>query len=292
MLAAFLIAVVALPIVQQIDSGPPHRLPRTIAIDERLAADGRIRLGERLVLSRSPGGAGDTVIVAATVERRADPSEVARAEYRVRTHLDQLEGLLDYGDRADRFAIAARTEPLADSAIARINDVAFGFQAYRSRDIAVETSRTFLVVSRFHRAIGVITIVASAIFLLCIMLLKVDERRRDVAALRLMGISAGSIVRSVMVEAAIVAVLGSGVGVAMGWVSSQIINWHYRGVYRTPLTFSLVTPSIVAFAVVLSLALGLVAGFAAAQRLVRVPPLELLSGRHEDRPPAHRIRIS
>ena len=43
--------------------------------------------------------------------------------------------------------------------------------------------------SRFHRAIGVITIVASAIFLLCIMLLKVDERRRDVAALRLMGIS-------------------------------------------------------------------------------------------------------
>ena len=102
-----------------------------------------------------------------------------------------------------------------------------------------------------------ITIIASAVFLLCIMLLKVDERRRDVAALRLMGISAGSIVRSVMVEAAVVAVLGSGVGVAMGWASAQIINWHYRGVYRTPLAFALVTPGIVAFAVVLSLVLGL-----------------------------------
>ena len=210
----------------------------------------------------------------------------------MRTHLDQLQSLIDYGDRTDRFAIAARGGASADSAIGRTNDAAFGFQAYRSRDIAVETSRTFLVVSRFHRAIGVITIIASAVFLLCIMLLKVEERRRDVAALRLMGISAGSIVRSVMVEAAVVAVLGSGVGVAMGWVSAQIINWHYRGVYRTPLAFALVTPGIVGFAVLLSLVLGLIAGFAAAQRLVRVPPLELLSGRHEERAPIARARVS
>jgi hypothetical protein len=39
----------------------------------------------------------------------------------------------------------------------------------------------------------------------------------------------------------------------------------------------------VALAVSLSLLLGLIAGFLAAQRLVRVPALELLTGRHEDR---------
>ncbi|MGH9884206.1 MAG: ABC transporter permease [bacterium] len=128
-----------------------------------------------------------------------------------------------------------------------------------------------------------ITIVASAIFLLCIMLLKVDERRRDVAALRLMGISARSIVRSVMIESALVAGLGSAAGVGIGWIAAWIINWHYRGVYRTPLAFAVVTPNIVALAVSLSLVLGLVAGFLAAQRLVRVPALELITGRHEDR---------
>src|SRR5581483_3737388 len=176
-------------------------------------------------------------------------------------------------------AVSTRGAAATDSALRAINAAAFGFQAYRSRDIAVETSRTFLVVSRFHRAIGVITIVASAIFLLCIMLLKVDERRRDVAALRLMGISAGSIVRSVMIEAALVAVVGSAVGVGIGWLSSLIINWHYRGVYRTPLAFAIVTPQIVALAVALSLALGLIAGFVAAQRLVRMPALRLLTGR-------------
>jgi ABC-type lipoprotein release transport system permease subunit len=198
-------------------------------------------------------------------------------------HLDELQSLIGYGDRVDRFAVATRDSASTRSALRAINASAFGFQAYASRDIAVETSRTFLVVSRFHRAIGVITIVASAIFLLCIMLLKVDERRRDVAALRLMGISARSIVRSVMVEAALVAGVGSLAGVAIGWIASLIINWHYRGVYRTPLAFAVVTPGIVALAVALSLALGLIAGFLAAQRLVRLPALELLTGRREHR---------
>jgi putative ABC transport system permease protein len=275
--------LLAAAFVQTIDSVPPRRPPRTVAIDERLAADANIKIGDRLLLSSTPGGAGDSVVVTALVRRRADPSEVARGEYRVRMHLDQLQGLIGYGDRVDRFAVATRRPSATDTAVARINTAAFGFQAYRSRDIAVETSQTFLVVSRFHRAIGVITIVASAIFLLCIMLLKVDERRRDVAALRLMGISARSIVRSVMVEAALVAVVGSGVGVAIGWTSSQIINWHYRAVYRTPLAFALVTPGIVTLAVALSLVLGLLAGFVAAQRLVRMPALELLTGRREDR---------
>ncbi len=279
-----MIAALLAALLQSIDSVPPHRPPRTVAIDERLAADAKIKIGDRLLLSGAPGTAtGDTVVVSAFVQRRADPSEVARAEYRVRMHLDQLQSLAGYGDRVDRFAIATKGNAATDTAIRRINSAAFGFQAYRSRDIAVETSRTFVVVSRFHRAIGVITIVASAIFLLCIMLLKVEERRRDVAALRLMGISARSIVWSVMVEAAFVAVAGSAVGVALGWTSSLIINWHYRGVYRTPLAFALVTGDIVFLAVSLSLVLGLVAGFVAAQRLVHLSPLELLSGRRERR---------
>jgi putative ABC transport system permease protein len=214
-------------------------------------------------------------VVAAIVRRGADPSEIARAEYRVRMHLDHLQTIVGQGDRVGRFAVATRGERAADEALRRVNDVGFGFRAHRSRDIAVETSATFRVVSRFHRAIGVITIVASAIFLLCIMLLKIEERRRDVAALRLMGVSRASVARSVVLEAALVALLGSLLGVLVGWAMSALVNAHYRGVYRTPLAFALVTPEIVLFAVALSLVLGVAAGAAAAARLVRTPPLSL-----------------
>jgi len=248
---------------------------RTIAIDEAFAARAHLKIGDLISVSSRPGTIGDTVTVGAIVRRGADPSEVARGDLRVRMHLDQLQTIAGYGDRVDRFAIA--TTPAADipRLIDRINRVAFGFKAYRSRDIAVETSRTFQVVSRFHRAIGIITIVASSVFLLCIMVLKVEERRRDIAALRLMGISRATVVRAIVIEAAVVAVLGSALGVVLGWAVSLFVNWHYQALYRTPLEFSMVTPATVVFAVSLSLALGIAAGVVASLRLVRTPPLAL-----------------
>jgi putative ABC transport system permease protein len=249
---------------------------RTIAIDDRLAEDAKIRVGDRLLVSSKPGAPdGDTVVVSAVITRGADPADIARSEYQVRFHLDHLQILAGYGDRVDRFAVSTRGDSATAAALREINAAAFGFEAHRSRDIAVGTSRTFQVVSRFHKAIGVITIVASAIFLLCIMLLKVEERRRDVAALRLMGISATTVVKGVVAEAALLALVGSALGVGIGFAASEFINWYYQGVYRTPLSFSFVTGSIVAFAVALSLILGIVAGLLASLRLVRTPPLTL-----------------
>ena len=253
----------------------PQAGVRRIAIDERLASDAGLRLGDRVSLSATPGDSGQPAVIGAIVRRSADPAEIARGEYKIRLHLTQLQELLGYGDRVDRFAVATTSDAVAGDAADRINSAAFGFRAHRSRDIAVQTSATFVVVSRFHRAIGVITIVASAIFLLCIMLLKVDERRRDVAALRLMGIAAATIVRGVVLEAAGIAIAGSIVGVGIGQITSWIVNVHYSHVYRTPLRFSMVTGDIMLGAVTLSLVLGIVAGWLAARRLVRAPPLAL-----------------
>ncbi|MEO5815716.1 MAG: ABC transporter permease [Gemmatimonadaceae bacterium] len=253
----------------------PQDTARKIAIDERLAADAGLHIGDRVTLSATPGDSGEHAIIGAIVRRGADPAEIARGEYKIRLHLTQLQSLLGYGDRVDRFAVATPSEQAIPAAQERINAAAFGFHAHRSRDIAVQTSATFAVVSRFHRAIGVITIVASAIFLLCIMLLKVDERRRDVAALRLMGISGGTIVKGVVLEATGIAVFGSIVGVGFGALTSWIVNTHYQSVYRSPVKFSIVTGDVVLLAVSLSLVLGIAAGWLAARRLVRTPPLML-----------------
>lgn len=253
-------------------------MPRTIAIDEAFAEAAHLNVGDRVSISGRPGtetAPAEWVVVGAIFRRGADPSEVARADFKVRLHLDQLQRLSGYGDRVDRFAIATTDSADMARTLERVNRQAFGFRAYPSREIAVETSRTFLVVSRFHRAIGVITIIASSVFLLCIMVLKVEERRRDIAALRLMGISRASVAQSIVIEAALVAVLGSALGVLLGWVASLFVNSHYQALYQTPLAFSIITVPIVAFAVSLSLVLGIAAGLAASWRLIRMPPLAL-----------------
>ena len=263
---------------QVIDSAPTHPTAvRTIALDARMTADANVRLGDTVHISSAPNdSAAERVVVTALLARRADPSEIARSEYRARLHLDQLQRLIGYGDRVDRFAIRSTGESARASLLTTINNAAFGFRAWPSAEIAVRTSRTFQVVRRFHRAIGVITIVASATFLLCILLLKIDERRRDVAALRMMGISARTIVRSVVLEAGIIALLGSVAGVVIGIVMARLVNWHFQGVHRTTLAFTLVTSETVLLACGLSVVLGVVAGWVAARRLVGVPALTLL----------------
>jgi len=252
--------------------------PRTIAIDERLATAAGLAVGDTARIAAAAGAPGEVVRIAAITRRGADPSEVARNEFKVRLHLDHLQALTGSGDRVGRFAVrsrpAAGTSPAAVAAA--LNDAAFGFRAYPAADVAVETSATFRVVNRFHRAIGIITIVASAIFLLCITLLKVDERRRDVGALRLLGISSRTVVQAVVLEATLIALVGSAFGAVIGWAASALVNWYYQGVYATPLRFTLVTPGIIGFAVTLSLALGVLSGLVAARRLVARAALELV----------------
>lgn len=276
------VGIVTRPAAAQDDStrSPTYgrRAPavRGIAIDARMAEDLGLDVGSVVRLSGQPGVSGDSVRVDAVFQRKADPAEVARREYRIRTHLGQLQDMLGIDDRVDRFAVGVRRGVSPDSALARINHVAFGFRAHKSADVAVQSSRTFRVVERFHTAIGLITVVASAVFLLCLLLLSVEERRRDIAALRLMGISRGTVVRAIVIEAALVSVIGSVIGAGIGWLASLLVNAHFQQVYRTPLLFSLLTPEIFAFATLTSLVLGIGAGAVAAWRLVRTPPLTLL----------------
>ena len=67
-----------------------------------------------------------------------------------------------------------------------------GAQVLPTAEVAERASTTFRVVSRFQAAIAGITLVAGGVFLACIMVMKVQERRAAVAAARLGGFRAAS----------------------------------------------------------------------------------------------------
>ena len=246
-----------------------------IAVERSLAGRLGLEVGDTVRLGVAPDSLRALAVVAAIYEPRPDPAELSRQGRRVRMHLPDLAALLDAPDRVDRFGIGLTPGADADSAAALLNRYAFGFRVYPSVEIASESSQTFEVVSRFHRAIGFITIVASAVFLLCIMLLKVEERRMDAAVMRFVGVRRRTIFGALVLEAALVASLGSILGAGLAWLAGAATNSYYRRFFDTELTFSLITPRIVLFSVGLSLLLGLAAGAMAAWRLVRTPPMVL-----------------
>jgi putative ABC transport system permease protein len=249
-----------------------------VAIERQLARELGLAVGDTVALSPSAGSPGTRFVVSAIYEPRPDPAEIAKRERHLRLHLSDLADLLGSPDRVDRLSIGLWPGVSADSASQVLNRSAYGYQAYGSAEIASESSQTFRVVSRFHRAIAVITIVASAVFVLCIMLLKVEERRLDAAVMRFVGVRRRTIFGALLLEAVLVAILGSAMGTGLAYVAGAITNAYYRHFFETGLTFSLITPGIVWFSVALSLLLGASAGALAAWRLVQTRPL-LLWGR-------------
>jgi len=251
--------------------GPPE-----ILVERRLAESVPLAVGDTVAVRSLSGDAPPRpFVVTGVFERAADPSRIARNEMEVRFHLPDLEALLGERDRVDRFAVVLAPGASPDSAARWIEGLAFGTRAYGSRALAEETSATFRVVSRFHRAIGIVTILASAIFLLCVMVIRVDERKRDMGMLRLIGVSRGTVFRSIVLEAVGIALAGSAAGAGLGVLISGAVNAYYAAYYQTTLRFALVTPRIVLLAAVLGLALGAAAGGLAAWRVVNVPPQRL-----------------
>jgi putative ABC transport system permease protein len=262
-------------ILVSIGGNPAMAQVSEVAVERRLAEELDLSLGDTLHLGPATDSVTSLGIVAAIYEPRPDPAEIAKRERHVRLHLPDLAAMLGIPDRVDRFGIGLRPGVPPDTAAAVLNRTAFGYRVYGSSSIASQSSQTFLVVSRFHRAIAVITIVASAVFLLCIMLLKVEERRLDAAVMRFIGVRRRTIFGALLLEACLVAAFGSITGSVLAYLAGAATNAYYRRFFDTSLTFSLITADIVLFSVALSLALGLVAGAMAAWRLVHTRPLVL-----------------
>ncbi len=258
-----------------IGASPAGAQVAEIAVERRLASQLDLAVGDTVYLGPATDSVTTPSVVAAIYEPRPDPAEIAKRERHVRLHLPDLAVLLGAADRVDRFGIGVRPKVPPDTAAAILNRTAFGYRVYTSRAIASESSQTFLVVSRFHRAIAVISIVASAVFLLCIMLLKVEERRLDAAIMRFIGVRRRTIFGALLLEASLVAVLGSIAGSGLAYLAGAATNAYYRRFFDTPLTFSLITPDIVLFSIALSLALGILAGALAAWRLAHTRPVVL-----------------
>jgi putative ABC transport system permease protein len=257
-------------------------MPRTVAgqipqvaVERQLARELNLSVGDTFRLGPTPDSATTLVAIGAVYEARPDPAEIAKRERHLRMHLPDLAGMLATPDRVDRFGLGLAPGVSPETAVTQLNRGAFGYRAYTSRAIAAESSQTFLVVSRFHQAIAVITIVAGAVFLLCIMLLKVEERRLDAAVMRFVGVSRRTVFTALLLEAALIAALGSAVGAGLAYAASIATNTYYRHFFDTSLTFSLITPGVLLFSVALSLALGALAGALAAWRLVHTRPLVL-----------------
>jgi putative ABC transport system permease protein len=134
----------------------------------------------------------------------------------------------------------------------------------------------FAVLDRFHLAISLVTVAGSTAFLLALMVIRADERRETVGALRLLGISRRSLLLEVAIEGLVIASAGAVFGALVAFAAEGIVNRVFQARYDTTLVFVRVTRSIALKSIGLALPLGVAAGVGASWTLLRRDILSLV----------------
>ncbi|PYQ46019.1 MAG: hypothetical protein DMF77_02415 [Acidobacteria bacterium] len=268
--ALFLFATGAVP-----PPAPPPPDPPAILVSRQLLASEHLALGDVIALSGDPKGSRAREFrIAGVYEPVPDPARLGMVPLEARLHLSDLLALIaDPADPAASESVRSIGVKLVSPAEASafMRDLTVRVPGLLLRELAAsdDSDVTFVVLDRFHLAISLVTVIASSIFLLALMVMLVDERRDTVAVLRLIGLRRRRIFIQVLAEGLVIALAGALFGVLLAVVLEGGFNRFFQWRYDTALVFVRVTPAIAARAVSVAVPLGILASVAASWGLLR-----------------------
>jgi putative ABC transport system permease protein len=259
-----------------------EQLP-TILITRQLATAEKLRVGDAVSLSSKPDGTDARRFrIAGIYEPVADPMRLAARRHEARLHLPDLLSLTaDPTDTASTESVTAINIALKDrlDADAFARDVSAKIPIpqliARAAQGGEQSATVFVVLDRFHFAIAIVTVIASTVFLLALMLMLVDERRSTVGILRLIGLRESRILLQVFAEGLLIAVAGAAFGILFAVALEGAVNAFFQWRYDTVLVFVRITPQIALRCVLLAVPLGVVASVISSWTLLRSNVLEL-----------------
>jgi ABC-type lipoprotein release transport system permease subunit len=255
--------------------------PAPVLLSRQLLARAHVSVGDVVTLATDAKGTSARAFrVVGVYEPTPDPMRFTAERLEARVHLpDLLDLIVDPGDAGSADSVNAINVRLADAADASrfTSDVSARMPGLDVRP----TSRPpegdpFAVLDRFHLAISLVTVAGSTAFLLALMVIRADERRETVGALRLLGISRRSLLVEVAIEGLLIASAGAIFGALVAFAAEGIVNRVFQARYDTTLVFVRVTGSIALRSIGLALPLGVAAGVGASWALLRREILSLV----------------
>ena len=259
---------------------PSATVPDILVSRQLMEREG-LRVGDDVTLATdSKGGNPHIFRVAAQYEPTPDPMRLGAARLEVQMHLPDVIDLTSApaspvdAETVDAVNIRLAASASPDDTARRLTTALPGALV---APIGNDSRRAapFVVLERFHLAIAIVTVVASSVFLLALMLMLVEERRSTVAILRLIGFRRARILQHVLAEGVVIALAGAVFGIILSTLMEGGINRFFQWRYDTALVFVKITPGVAMRSIGVSVPLGIAAIFASSWSLLRSEALSL-----------------
>ena len=259
-----------IPVLKNVTRGSYSVNGSDVVLGVDLAADLGVGVGDRVRL-RTARGEGQLFIVRGLVDMGNQGINKTWALMSLRN----AQTLLDLGGAATSIYVRVTDIYAADVAADRIGKLT----GLTSRSW-MESNAQLLTALRSQTAstsmIRFFVIVSVAIGIASVLVVSVIQRSKEIGILRAMGISRGAILRIFLIQGALVGLLGSGVGCALGAGLSFLFRMALANPDGTPFFPFALTASLFLSSAAIAVGAGVLAAVVPARRAARLDPAEAI----------------
>lgn len=223
----------------------------------------------------------DPQVVTASVGRRLVVRGLVRWLYDYRgqpsvgTVLPLMQRLArqDAEDRASLLVVKVRDDSAVASVAARLRLHFPGLEVNSVADLVVQFKRRLVYFRQLSYILGSMSVIVTVLLIATLMTITVHERLGEIATLRAIGVSRGTVVRQVVAESTVLTVIGATLGILLGILTARRLDAILTSFPGLPATFSFFVPRLdtLRTAAIVLLVTGSLAGLYPAWLAGRAP---------------------
>jgi putative ABC transport system permease protein len=183
---------------------------------------------------------------------------------------------LAYGrpeDRASLILVKARTESQTPALAERLRTEFPDLEVYSVADLVEVFKQRLVYFRQLSYILGTMSLIVCVLLISTLLTITVNERLGEIATLRAIGVGRSTIVRQVLIEGAVLTLVGSVIGLVLGIGTARYLDSILTSFPGLPAAFSFFVPrgESVVTAVVVLLSAGCLAGLYPAWLAARAP---------------------
>jgi putative ABC transport system permease protein len=181
-------------------------------------------------------------------------------------------------DRVSALVVKVRADPAAEAATERLRVALPSLEVNSIADFVIRFRERLVYFRQLSYILGTISLIVTVLLVSTLMTITVNERLGEIATLRAIGVSRRSIISGVMVEGAILTLIGGTLGIGLGVVTARYLDRILTSFPGLPaaISFFVPEPRSLAQAAAVLLMTGLLAGIYPAVIAARAPIAETL----------------
>lgn len=229
-------------------------------------------LGE-LLANKLSVGVGDSInyndadfIVKGILEKMGDIS----TDYGFIVPLDTAKEITDREDYSVLVVLPENIDEVGDVA-KDIEDNVDNVMTFTSEQFAKQIANIIDQIRFFTIGIAAISAIVGGLGVMNTMIMSVMERRKEIGILKAIGATRTFIIKQIIIESAILSLIGGLLGIGLGEIGSLSIRIISEG-----LAFAQTTPQLIIYSLLFSLILGIVGGLYPAFMASKLDPIEAL----------------